>query len=358
MDRQEGRQHFPALDALRGIAAIAVALFHVPAFIGGQLFPSAYLAVDLFFCISGVVLVQAYGDRLAGGGERWPVLRARSVRLYPMALLAGLCSLGFLLTLSEHREAVVRGAGAMPYLLNLLLIPCPLDGSVTGDLYPLNFVAWTLLAEMIVSLCFILRPGWFLEVRQAAAVALISLVALILSVGMAGHLNLGFSADQFPAGMARAGFSFALGAGIAQAWRSGRLRRTDVSPLLLCCLVVVMLCAAPPSGWRAAYDLAAVMVAIPAIVTLGCGSKVDGPMRWAADMLGSASYPVYLLQVPFSAFAASLVAMLGIGSGSLALGAIFAVTLTVAGWWVDRHIDRPVRRWLTVQRTGAAPVIA
>ena len=355
MDRQEGRRHFPALDALRGIAAIAVALFHVPAFIGGQLVPNAYLAVDLFFCISGVVLVQAYGDRLTKGGERWPVLRARIVRLYPMALLAGLCSLAFLLTLSEHREAVVRGAGAVPYLLNLLLIPCPLDGSVTGDLYPLNFVAWTLLAELIVSLCFILRPYWFLKVRQAAVIALISLVVLILSVGMVGHLNLGFSADQFPSGMARACFSFAVGTGIAQASRSGWLRRIDVSPLLLCCLVIVMLCAAPTGGWRAFYDLAAVAVAIPVVVALGCRAKVEGPMLRAAAILGSASYPIYLLQVPFSAFAASLVAALGIGSGSLALGLIFAVSLAAAGWWVDRHIDRPIRRWLTAQRTGARP---
>jgi len=358
MNRQEDRQHFPALDALRGIAAIAVALFHVPAFIGGQLFPSAYLAVDLFFCISGVVLVQAYGDRLARGGERWPVLRARIVRLYPMALLAGLCSLGFLLTLSEHRAEVTQGAGTMPYLLNLLLIPCPLGGSATGDLYPLNFVAWTLLAELIVSLCFILRPRWFLEVRQAAVIALISLLALILSVAMVGHLNLGFSADRFSAGMARAGFSFAMGAGIAQAWRSGVLRPTGVSLPLLCCLVVVMLGAAPPAGWRAVYDLAVVTVAVPVIVALACTVKVGGTMHKSAAILGSTSYPVYLLQVPFSAFAASLVAALEIGSGSLALGALFAVTLVAAGWWVDRHIDRPVRRWLTAPRTGVARVTA
>ncbi|PZU13368.1 MAG: hypothetical protein DI606_05805 [Sphingobium sp.] len=358
MDGQEGRLHFPALDALRGIAAVAVALFHVPAFVGGQLFPSAYLAVDLFFCISGVVLVQAYGGRLAHGGSRWPVLRARIVRLYPMALLSGLCSLMFLLTLSEHRSALMQGAGAVPYLLNLLLIPCPLDGSGSGDLYPLNFVAWTLLAELLVSLCFIVRPRWFLAPRTTLVVASLALVTLILSVGRAGHLNLGFNAEQFPAGMGRAVFSFAVGAGIAQARRNGLLSWTRVSPSLLYCLTIAMLCAAPPEGWRPAYDLIVVATLVPAIVACACMAKVDGLMQPIAALLGSASYPLYLLQVPLSAFAASLVAALGIGSGSIALGLGFALGLVVTGRWVDVHIDRPVRRWLTEARLPKASALA
>ena len=358
MDGQEGRLHFPALDALRGIAAVAVALFHVPSFVGGQLFPSAYLAVDLFFCISGVVLVQAYGDRLVQGGSRWPILRARIVRLYPMALLAGLCSLSFLLTLSEHRSALMQGGGAAPYLLNLLLVPCPLGGSGSSDLYPLNFVAWTLLAELLVSLCFIVRPQWFLATRATLVVASLALVALGLSVGRAGHLNLGFSAEQFPAGIARAGFSFAVGGGIAQARRSGLLSWARVSPSLLCCLTVAMLCAAPPEGWRLAYDLIVVSTLFPAIVACACMAKVDGRMKPVAVLLGSASYPVYLLQVPFSAFAGSLVAALGIGSGSIALGVAFAVALVATGRLVDVHIDRPVRRWLTAHCLPKAPALA
>lgn len=358
MDGQEGRLHFPALDALRGIAAVAVALFHVPAFVGGQLFPSAYLAVDLFFCISGVVLVQAYGDKLAQGSSPWPVLRARVVRLYPMALLAGLLSLSFLLSLSDHRSELMQGAGAVPYLLNLLLIPCPLDGSGSSDLYPLNFVAWTLLAELLVSLCFIMRPQWFLATRPTLLFASLALVALTLSVGRAGHLNLGFSAEQFPAGIARAGFSFAVGAGIAQARRGGLLSWARVSPVLICGLTAAMLCAAPPEGWRFAYDLIVVTAVFPVIVACACMVRIDGPMKPIALLLGSASYPVYLLQVPFSAFVASFIAALGIGNGSMAMGFAFAVGLVAAGWWVDVHIDRPVRRWLTAHALRNASALA
>ena len=37
------------LDLLRGIAALAVLVYHSAHFLGGQVMPNAYLAVDLFF---------------------------------------------------------------------------------------------------------------------------------------------------------------------------------------------------------------------------------------------------------------------------------------------------------------------
>src|SRR5579875_2169947 len=81
------RREFHTLNGLRGVAAALVVLVHNPAD-----FPvhphHAYLAVDLFFVISGFILSYVYGARLAG---RWPTaefLKARLIRLAPLYLLA------------------------------------------------------------------------------------------------------------------------------------------------------------------------------------------------------------------------------------------------------------------------------
>lgn len=50
---------FLGLDGARGIAAIAVAVYHAHPLFDSQLFPGGYLAVDLFFVMSGAVIVHA-----------------------------------------------------------------------------------------------------------------------------------------------------------------------------------------------------------------------------------------------------------------------------------------------------------
>lgn len=50
------QNHLLALDALRGVAAVSVMLFHIS---NGWL-PYGYLAVDMFFMLSGFVLAFSY----------------------------------------------------------------------------------------------------------------------------------------------------------------------------------------------------------------------------------------------------------------------------------------------------------
>src|SRR5437870_1464222 len=70
----------PALTSLRGIAAVGVLLFHSSYyayhFAGGSppwLWRRGYLAVDLFFFLSGFVLTHVYGRRLTED-ESWPAV--------------------------------------------------------------------------------------------------------------------------------------------------------------------------------------------------------------------------------------------------------------------------------------------
>ncbi|HWA69071.1 MAG TPA: acyltransferase family protein [Rhizomicrobium sp.] len=55
------RQRFHALDGLRGVCALSVLLFHASDLLpGGQPGPHFYLAVDMFFLLSGFVIAFAH----------------------------------------------------------------------------------------------------------------------------------------------------------------------------------------------------------------------------------------------------------------------------------------------------------
>lgn len=64
------KQHFEILDGLRGIAALAIVLFHFMEMVyvpSKNFIAHGFLAVDFFFCLSGFVIAYAYDDRV----EKW-----------------------------------------------------------------------------------------------------------------------------------------------------------------------------------------------------------------------------------------------------------------------------------------------
>ncbi|NJR13661.1 MAG: acyltransferase [Phyllobacteriaceae bacterium] len=74
------RQVFHVLDGMRGVAALAVVERHKPDFLFGTALPASYLAVDLFFMLSGFVIAHAYEQRLRDGLS---VVRFTLLRLDP-----------------------------------------------------------------------------------------------------------------------------------------------------------------------------------------------------------------------------------------------------------------------------------
>src|ERR1700761_6004380 len=75
---------YPALDGLRGVAAIAVMLHHFRPLTAPWLFAHGYLAVDLFFLLSGFVIAHAYDARFRKGLGVPAFLVIRLIRLWPM----------------------------------------------------------------------------------------------------------------------------------------------------------------------------------------------------------------------------------------------------------------------------------
>lgn len=82
-------RRYEALDALRGICALLVALFHLKS--AGYLAQlalvrNAWLFVDFFFVLSGFVIAASYGDKLREGFSIARFMALRLGRVYPLHL--------------------------------------------------------------------------------------------------------------------------------------------------------------------------------------------------------------------------------------------------------------------------------
>jgi exopolysaccharide production protein ExoZ len=102
------------------------------------------MGVDLFFVISGFIMVYITRDWREGGGRKVPeFLFARITRIYPLYWVVS----GALLAVWFVRpDLVFSSSRNTPELLNsLFLIP--------AHAYPLLEVGWTLVYEMIHPLC-------------------------------------------------------------------------------------------------------------------------------------------------------------------------------------------------------------
>src|SRR6202030_1461808 len=82
------KQRYVSLDALRGVAALMVALMHASIRWQPKMAPSAHLAVDFFFILSGFVVAEAYDARLKSSMTFGEFALARVMRLWPM-IVAG-----------------------------------------------------------------------------------------------------------------------------------------------------------------------------------------------------------------------------------------------------------------------------
>jgi len=284
---QQGR--FSALDLFRGLAALAVVAFHVPLPEGAlSMAPRGYLAVDLFFVLSGFVLAHAYGEQLARGGGMRQFLVQRLIRLYPLYLIA-LVS-GALLLLNR---LVLDGMPALSYTrwaqglaANLFFLPAPIDETqASAALFPSLFVAWSLMWELAANLLFALLAPW-LGKRTLAAAMIGGLVPMVAIAASAGTLNGGAEWPALWNGGARVLWSFF--AGVALFRLHQRLAWRLAAPDWLLALLLVASFLPAMGGW--VYDVALAVIGFPLLVLLGARARRRRRYRGRSAM-GSAGCP-------------------------------------------------------------------
>lgn len=341
------RHHLLALDGLRGVAALAVVVYHRRWWVAddSDFLQHAYLAVDFFFMLSGLVVALAYEQRLV---ERRLSFRGfallRVIRLYPMIVVGALLGAAWMclhgLTRDDPAE-IARTAAAFPFAA--LLVPIP------PALFPLPFAlnepSWSLFFEVAANLLFAACVPW-LRGRALGVVILLFGVAMVATASSYDGLNAGWKWGELPAGFVRVGFAFFAGVGLY------RLRGTRhwpalalPFPLLALLLTAALLPSLLPGGANAAYDLAMTMLVFPALIVLASNDRAAGRWNGVMRVSGELSYPLYITHFPLLALSEALLwrlhlpnlAMLGL---SVAIAAVAALVFA-------RAFDVPVRKWLS-----------
>lgn len=348
-------QHFLALDGLRGIAAVAVFLYHRRWWMndGGVFIQHAYLAVDFFFMLSGLVVALAYERRLRDG--RLSVrdfLLLRAIRLYPLIVLGALAGAAILCLQAALRHdtvAVIRTVGALPFAMLTLPIPSQLFAKT----FALNEPSWSLFFEIGANAAFAIAAPW-LSRRVLAAVIVLSGVALVLTAIDHAGLKAGWERGDLHVGAIRVSFSFCCGIALYRAHAAGRLPSLALPFWALGLLLIASF--APPlvqGACNTAFDLAMVAVVYPAIIVLGLGTAAN--RFWTPVMVasGAISYPIYIIHVPLLMWLEAGIWRLHLPNQAMLATAV-AIGLPTA-WLMGRYIDEPIRRRLRVRLMARGP---
>ncbi len=343
------RDAFPLIDGLRGIAAIAVFSIHWQAISAPWLLASSgYLAVDLFFLLSGIVIAHAYDDRIASGElNTVRFMLVRLIRFWPLyalgTLLAGALACMAIATGRVGYYHSYRDVAAS-VALTLAFIP----QRWSGELFQLNVPYWSLLCELIANLVFALF--WRrLSVPIMVMIVLAGAIGTIASGIVYGQLSGGGWWDTAHVGLTRVMFSFFLGVVIYRTVPRGG--ETSQAIGLACAAALIVLFAIQPGAWRAWYDLICVLVVFPAIGVLVMRIGVSGPFARLFKALGDASYGVYVLHLPMLIVVSAIATKAGRSAEAIGpmLFLAFCPALVVAVLALDRWLDRPARKWLAVR---------
>jgi exopolysaccharide production protein ExoZ len=342
------QQHFASIQILRAVAALAIVFHHglneadgLARRLGGS-FAHQYswpleAGVDLFFVISGFVMVVASRDFFGKASSIWPFLRRRVARVVPIywALLALYVGLLFTSIVPLNRPLpdaaeIITSFAFIPYL------------RPDGFVQPVYGLGWTLNYEMLFYALFALA----LPLKRGTAVTVV--VGTLMAIALLGQL--------VPASQTALHFwtrpiilEFGLGVLIGQMTLGG-LRPSRAAGIMMATAAVVLLALG-----KIAPDLIprerVLLYGLPAALLVLAGLAFDGPLEHPflrpLQALGDASYALYLLH-PFMLRAVVVGGGIALMKLSplvfLLVGALLSCGVALAVWrWLERPLTRALQ---------------
>ncbi|QNK63093.1 acyltransferase [Pedobacter sp. PAMC26386] len=290
----KSKKHFEILDGLRGVAALAVVLFHFMEIVYSEptknFIAHGFLAVDFFFCLSGFVIAYAYDDRIEKIGLA-AFFKSRLIRLHPLVILGTV--LGLLAFIFDpfggHPEIYSAGKIILIFLTSAFLIPFPVITERSFNLFGLNAPSWSLFWEYVANLfyAFIL---YRISRRYLLLLTILSAGALCYVGYRAGSFMGGWSKDNFWDGGARISYSFLAGLLV---YRSNWIIKTRIGFIgLSILLMLAFLMPFTKLNWLT--EPVVVLFYFPFLIALGAGAVLTDGFKKLCVFLGKISYPLYM----------------------------------------------------------------
>ena len=342
-----GSRALPSIQILRAVAALGVLFHHTAHEVAaktGVTVPFGELVVgaggvDLFFVISGFVMVYASERLFAQPGATRIFFLRRLARIVPLYWAATAILVGYVYV--AHRIFPPPFITTEGVVASFLFIPYPLPN---GLMAPVHALGWTLNYEMFFYAVFAVAIAL---PRRAAVFAISALFAALVTLGLAVTLPQPFAFWFSPIIL-----EFCFGMLIARAYLDGkRLSLWNALLLTLAALgaYVISACTGPFVAWRwLEWGVPGAMLV--AAFTLVKRPPPAGPVSRAMGFLGDASYSLYLvhaivipavrrvmpaLDTPLMPWLYAL-ALIG---GSIAAAACSYL-------WFERPITRALQRWI------------
>ena len=337
----------PLVQALRAFAALLVAVQHVQndaaalaARGGGGFAPGRFLpwnaGVDVFFVVSGFIIVHAARPLLGRAGAPRLFLAHRAARVVPLYWLVTTLYLAVALAAPGALDSGGRPGGpaaghvAASYLFWPWARP---DGAVV----PLYSLGWTLNYEAFFYALF--AACLALPRRAAVPASLAAIAGLSLAGALVGELPLPvrYWADPII-------LEFALGAGIGLVRGEG-LRLPPPACAAMAAIGLALLPLAGEDGPRAlVWGGPAALLVAGAALGRDRARAAEGSLARAVVAVGDASYALYLVHPFVSRAMREAAARLDLDPGPLPFVGLALAASVAAGLAVHRGVERPLTR--------------
>jgi len=342
------RQHYEILDGLRGVAAIAVVIYHCMEFAvpdyHQNFIAHGHLAVDFFFCLSGFVIAYAYDNRIAQIGFR-QFFALRLIRLHPLVIIGSVIGLLTFLfdPYSNLHAAYSAGKKMLMFVTSCFLIPWPMVHERYFNFFHLNPPTWSLFWEYIANIFYALvlyrlrnKILWILVITGA--------IALCYESYKSGYLGVGWGGDNFFGGGIRVFYSFLAGMLL---YRSNRVIHSGIGFIPMALLLAIVFFIPFADATNKFIDPAIVIFYFPLLVALGAGAKLSSTYHKLCRFLGDISYPLYMIHYPFLWIFMSYIEIKKPSLNQMAVIIPIAVLLLIVfAYLVMIFLDIPVRNYL------------
>lgn len=330
-----------ALTGIRFLAALYVVIFHYYTLQAVrnhslrplQLFLShGYLAVSLFFILSGYILTYSYFDRQEQTSYLSFML-ARFARLYPVYILALLLLLPFYVNTAK----VFPSIAVLSMVQSWTVLPSDLPGTW-------NYPAWTLSVEFLFYILFpfLLALLTRLRVRFIALAAACALCILLGSAQVAIGGRVSLLSRWIPIPFLRLP-EFVLGMLLAR-YRCTVTRRVRVSLWITSAMVAPLLLL---NLHRLVILIVIPFAALLWLLAHECTTAARILAHPKMKLLGGASYSIYLLQVPVWMWVRKLTPSFSRSSEiENLLSLVLLVSLSI---FVYIFFEGPSRKWIRKQ---------